>query len=114
MLGLIGSTTGGTSLFLAGLITASYKVRIDGDILLNVVGKMVVQPALMALLVVLLGIPDPLGREGVLMCAIPASAVGPILAAHYRVYEKQAASTVVVDSLLMVVTFTLAVALIGA
>jgi predicted permease len=114
MLGLIGSTTGGTSLFLAGLITASYKVRINGDVLLNVVGKMVVQPALMALLVVLFGIPDPLGREGVLMCAIPASAVGPILAAHYRVYEKEAASTVVVDSLLMIVTFTLMVALIGA
>jgi malonate transporter and related proteins len=111
MLSLIGSTTGGTSLFLAGLITASYSIRISGDVLLNVIGKMILQPALMGLLLVLFAIPDPLGREGILMCAIPASAVGPILAAHYRVYEIESASTVVLDSLLMVGTFTIAVLL---
>jgi len=113
MLSLIGSTTGGTSLFLAGLIIASYSIKLGRDVILNVFGKMILQPALMMLLVYLLAIPDPLGREGVLMCAIPASAVGPILAARYRVYEIEAASTVVLDSLLMVATFTAAVVLTG-
>jgi len=107
MLSLIGSTTGGASLFLAGLIISSYRIEFSGDVALNIVGKMILQPALMALLVFLFVIPSPLGREGILMCAIPASAVGPILASHYQVYETESASTVVLDSLLMVVTFTL-------
>lgn len=109
MLSLIGSTTGGASLFLAGIIVASYSIKINSDVSLNVFGKMILQPALMALLVFLLAIPNPLGREGILMCALPASAVAPILAARYQVYEVESASTVVLDSLLMVVTFTIVV-----
>jgi len=114
MLLLIGSTTGGASLFLAGLIIASYSVRIDQDVLINVFGKMIMQPALMALLVSLLAVSNPLGQEGILICAISASAVAPMLAAHYQVYELESASTVLVDSVLMIVTFTIAVLLTGA
>ena len=40
----------GASLFLAGLIIASYSIKITADILLNLFGKMILQPALMALL----------------------------------------------------------------
>lgn len=112
-LALIGSTTGGASLFLAGLIIASYTVKINREIVFNIVGKMLVQPALMAVLVMLFAIHNPLGREGILLCAIPASAVAPIFAARYKVYESESASTVVVDSLLMLVTFTIAVYLTG-
>jgi predicted permease len=113
MLALIGSTTGGASLFLAGLIIASYSVKVNGEVIANILGKMLVQPALMFLLVLWLAIPNPLGREGILMCAIPASAVAPILAARYHVYESESASTVVLDSLLMLVTFTAVVFLTG-
>jgi malonate transporter and related proteins len=101
-------------LFLAGLIISSYSLKLSGDVLFNVCGKMIFQPALMALLVFVLTVRDPLGREGILMCAIPASAVAPILAAHYRVYETESASTVVLDSLLMVVTFTIVTLMTGA
>jgi predicted permease len=114
MLLLIGSTTSGTSLFLGGLIISSYSITTNRDILFNMVGKMFLQPALMALLIYLFGISNPLAREGVLMCAIPPSAVAPILAAHYQVYETESASTVMLDSLLMIVTFTIAVLLTGA
>lgn len=114
MLLLIGSTTGGASLFLAGLIIASYSVKINQDVIINVFGKMIVQPALMALLVSLLAVSNPLGQEGILICAISASAVAPMLAAHYQVYELESASTVLVDSVLMIVTFTIAVLLTGA
>ena len=114
MLPLIGSTTGGASLFLAGLIIASYSITINSDIVFNIFGKMILQPVLMSLLVVILAVPNPLGREGVLMCAIAASAVAPILAARYQVYETESASTVVLDSLLMVLTFTIIVLLTGA
>jgi malonate transporter and related proteins len=114
MLSLIGSTTGGASLFLAGLIISSYSIKLNVDVAFNIVGKMVLQPALMAFLVWLLAIPNPLGREAILICAIPASAVAPMLAARYQVYETEASSTVVLDSLLMIVTYTTIVLLTGA
>jgi len=114
MLSLIGSTTGGASLFLAGLIISSYSIKLNVDVAFNIVGKMVLQPALMVLLVWLLAISNPLGREAILICAIPASAVAPMLAARYQVYETEASSTVVLDSLLMIVTYTIFVLLTGA
>lgn len=114
MLSLIGSTTGGASLFLAGLVIASYSVKLNREILVNVLGKMVLQPALMAALVVPFAIHNPLGREAILICAIPATSVLPIFAARYKVYETETSSTVVIDSVLMLITFTLTVLLVDA
>lgn len=111
---LLGSATSGTSLFLAGLIVASYRIRIDMEILGNVVVKMIGQPALMALLVALLGIRNPLGQEAIVLCAIPTSVVAPLLGSRYRVYETEAASTLVLTTLTMIVTLPLIIVLIGA
>lgn len=114
MLSLIGSTTGGASLFLAGLVIATYSIKFNREVLVNVLGKMLLQPALMAALVALFAIHNPLGREAILIGAIPATSIVPIFAARYKVYEAESASTVVIDSLLMLVTFTAAVMLVGA
>jgi hypothetical protein len=114
MLKLLGSATSGTSLFLAGLIVASYRIRIDWEILGNVVVKMIGQPALMAVLVALLGIRNPLGQEAIVLCAIPTSVVAPLLGSRYRVYETEAASTLVLTTLTMIVTLPLIIVLIGA
>jgi malonate transporter and related proteins len=114
MLKLLGSATSGTSLFLAGLIVASYRIQINLEILGNVVVKMIGQPALMALLVALLGIRNPLGKESIVLCAIPASVVAPLLGSRYHVYETEAASTLVLTTLTMIVTLPLIIVLIGA
>lgn len=102
---LIGSTTGGASIFLAGLIVASYKIRFDREIIANVIGKMIVQPVLMAGLVLVLGIGEPLGREAILICAIPTTVLGAILAPRYKVYEAESASSMVLSILTMIITF---------
>jgi predicted permease len=52
MLMLIGSTTSGASIFLAGLIIAAYEIKLNAEIILNTLIKMVAQPLLMAVLVV--------------------------------------------------------------
>ena len=114
MLKLLGSATSGTSLFLAGLIIASYRIRISLEILGNVLVKMIGQPALMALLVTLLGIRNLLGQEAIVLCAIPASVVAPLLGSRYHVYETEAASTLVLTTLVMIVTLPLTIVFIGA
>ena len=63
MLMLIGSTTSGASIFLAGLIIAAYEIKLSAEIIMNTLIKMVAQPLLMAVLVMALGIANPLRSE---------------------------------------------------
>ncbi len=113
MLGLIGSATGGLSLFLAGLIIANYRVKLNGEIIGNVVLKMVGQPVLVALLVSAVAVAEPMGNEAILICAIPTAVLGPLLAPRYQVYESESASTLVLTTLAMIVTLPLTIFLTG-
>ena len=112
-LSLIGSATGGVSIFLSGLIVASYKIRLDREIIGNVIGKMVLQPLLALVLVTLLGVAQPLAREAILICAIPTTVLGAILAPRYQIYEAESASTMVLTILTMIVTFPILIWLTG-
>jgi malonate transporter and related proteins len=109
MLMLIGSTTSGASIFLAGLIIAAYEIKLSGEVIGNTVIKMVAQPLLMALLVTGFGVANPLGSEGILVCAIPTAVFAPLLAPRYRLYEVESSSTLVASALLMIVTLPIAI-----
>ncbi len=111
MLALIGSTTSGVSLFAAGLIIAAYKVKVSGEIVFNVVAKMIAQPLFALLLVMLLAVREPLGREVILMCAIPSSALAVLFAPRYGIYETEAASTLVLTTFAMVALMPIAIML---
>lgn len=112
MLELIGSTTSGVALFLAGLILAAYRIEITAETLGNTVVKTILQPLLMALLVVALGIAKPLGIEGIVICALPSAIICPMLALRYNVYEAQAATTMLLTTVAMVVVIPIAIALL--
>lgn len=114
MLSLIGSITSGASIFVAGLIIAAYDIKLNVEVISNVIGKMIVQPLFMVLLVALLGVANPLAREAILIGAIPSAVFAPLLAPRYRVYESESASTLVLTTLMMIVTFPIIIALIGA
>ncbi len=109
MLTLIGSTTSGVSIFLAGLIIAAYKIKLNGEVIGNALVKMIAQPLLMALLVTALGVANPLAREGILVCAIPTAVFAPLLAPRYRLYEVESSSTLVATALLIIVTLPIAI-----
>src|SRR5881398_2889967 len=111
MLMLIGSSTSGASIFLAGLIIAAYQIRLNGEVIGNALVKMVAQPLLMALLVVALKVGNPLASEGIVVCAIPTAVFAPLLAPRYHIYEIESSSTLVAAAVLMIVTLPLAVIL---
>jgi malonate transporter len=114
MITLIGSTTSGASIFLAGLVIAAYEIRLDREIIANVLVKMIAQPLLMALLVAAFGIRNPLGREAIVVCAMPTAVLAPLLAPRYSVYEVEASSTLVATAIIMVLTLPLTILLLGA
>ena len=111
MLMLIGSSTSGASIFLAGLITAAYEIKLNAKIILNTLIKMVAQPLLMAVLVMALGISNPLRCEGIVICAIPTAVFAPLLAPRYRIYEVESSSTLVAAAVLMILTLPLTIIL---
>ncbi|MCJ7453662.1 MAG: AEC family transporter [Steroidobacteraceae bacterium] len=113
MLELIGSATGGLSLFLAGLIIAAYRVRLSGEVIGNVLVKMSVQPLLMVAFVSTLAVDELLGRQAIVICAIPSAVLAPLLAPRYHVYESESASTLVLTTLTMIVTLPVAIFLTG-
>jgi malonate transporter and related proteins len=109
MLMLIGSTTSGASIFLAGLIIAAYEIKLNADVIINTLIKMVAQPLLMALLVMALGVANPLRSEGIVVCAIPTAVFAPLLAPRYHIYEVESSSTLVTAAVLMIVTLPLTI-----
>jgi malonate transporter and related proteins len=110
MLYQIGSATAGVGLFASGLIIAAYRAKVTAESLGNTALKMVVQPVLMGLLVMMLGVAKPLGTQGVVMCALPTAALPVMLALNYHVYESEAASTMLLTTLAMIVNTPIAIA----
>lgn len=112
MLDLIGSATAGTAIFAGGLVLALHRLRLTFEVAVNTFFKMFFQPALMAELALVLSIPQPYAREAILMCALPTAILATILAARYQTYEAEAASTLVVTTMLAALTLPLVVAVI--
>ena len=114
MLSLIGSATSGVAVFVAGLIIAAYHVKVTVETVANTLMKMIVQPGLMTLLVVAFGIGKPLSSEAILLCTLPTAVVPAMFAVRYKVYEAEAASTLLLTTLSMIVVMPIAIALTGA
>jgi hypothetical protein len=102
------------AVFVAGLIIAAYHVKVTVEIAANTLVKMIVQPVLMALLVMAFGIGKPLGSEAILICALPTAVIPVMFALHYKVYEAEAASTLLLTTLTMIVVMPIVIALTGA
>ncbi len=110
MLAQIGSATAGVGLFASGLIIAATRAKVTAESVGNSFVKMIVQPALMALLVAMLDVGRPLGVQGIVMCSLPTGAVPVMLALSYRTYENEAASTMLLSTVAMVVITPIAIA----
>jgi len=106
---LLGHATG-VSLFAAGVVLASYRVNASLPVMLLVLLKNVVQPALVLCGLRWLGYGNPLLRAAVLMMTIPAMPIVAMLALQYRVAEALAASSVffsVIGSVITLAVFIL-------
>ncbi|MDE1147505.1 MAG: AEC family transporter [Azospirillaceae bacterium] len=112
-LSLIGAATAGAGLFLTGLILSAQPIRINGNVVVGVLLKNVLQPLLAALVVRLLDVPQPLAGEVVLLIAIPAGFFGLVFGAGYGARPAVAGSTLVASSLASIVTLAVAIALVA-
>lgn len=111
MLSLIGATTSGIAIFFTGLTLSVYALKLSREVIVNSILKAIVQPLLMVGLVILLHISNPVAQEGIVICAIPSSVVGVVLASRYRMYESKASSSLLLTAMMMIVTLPITIAL---
>lgn len=113
-LSLIGNTTGGVAVFVAGLTLGVNKLAFSGETLLNVALKNVGLPALFFGFAVLLGVSSGAQFEqGLLLAALPTGPMAVLLATRYKRYEREASSTLAFSTVLMIVTVTALVLILG-
>ena len=106
-LSLLGHATGGVSLFAAGVVLASNRVITSWQVMLLVLLKNVVQPALVLGGLRWFDYGNPILSEAVLTMAIPAMPIVAMLALQYRVAEAVAASSLFFSVIGSVITLAI-------
>ena len=109
MLNLIGQCTAGVALFLTGLILSAQPFRLGGNAIMSVILKNIVQVALMFGFVLLLRVPAPEARQGVLLAAVPAGFFGTVFGARFGVASIEASSTLIASTLFSIITLSLVI-----
>ena len=108
---LIGVGTGGVALFLTGLILSSQPFKLNRTVASGMVLKNVVHPLLAAALVAALAVSPLIGREAIILSAVPSGFFGTLFGLRYGVVSQNAGSTLIVSTLLSAATLPAAILL---
>jgi predicted permease len=108
---MLGYASGGVALFASGIVLASGKIKANSFVLIFVVLKNIVQPALVFGGLRWFGYTNPIVKEAVLTVAIPTMPIVTMLALQYQVAQDEAASTVFLSVISSVVTMGILIAL---
>jgi malonate transporter and related proteins len=108
---LIGIGAGGVALFLTGLILSSQSFRLNRNVASGTVLKNVVHPLLAAALVAALGVSPLVGRQAIILCAVPSGFFGILFGLRYGVVPQDAGSMLIASTLLSAVTIPAAILL---
>jgi malonate transporter len=108
---LIGIGAGGVALFLTGLILSSQSFRLNRNVASGTVLKNVVHPLLAAALVAALAVSPVVGRQTVILCAVPSGFFGILFGLRYGVVSQDAGSMLIASTLLSAVTIPAAILL---
>jgi malonate transporter and related proteins len=108
---MLGYASGGVALFASGIVLASGKIKANSFVLIFVVLKNIVQPALVLGGLRWFGYSNPILKEAVLTVAIPTMPIATMLALQYQVAQNEVASTVFLSVIGSVLTMGIFIAL---
>jgi predicted permease len=111
-LNLLGKATPGVSLLCLGLIMSSVKMKLSFDVGENAVLKLLLQPALMVGAALMLSIGGVPTQQMILLCALPSATISGMFANEAGAYRDEAATSILVSSVLSIVTFSFVIYLI--
>jgi malonate transporter and related proteins len=109
---LIGACAGGLALFLTGLILSSQSLKLNGSVATGTLLKNVLQPLLAAALAMAVAAPSLIGREAVVLTALPAGFFGILFGLRHGVVPVEVGSTLIASTVLSAATMAAAILLI--
>lgn len=95
----IGKTSGGVALFFLGLLLSGIKLKVNTEIVFNVVVKNIVQGALILGTGFAIGLDTELLKAAFLIGVLPTATAVPALAITHKAYTDMAAGTVLLSTL---------------
>lgn len=109
---LMGKATPGVSLLCLGLIMSSVPLKLSGEVWGNLGLKLLVQPALMIAAILLFGAKSIYAQQMILLAALPSATIPAMFANEAGAYQSEAATTILVSTVLSILTFPFAIYLI--
>jgi predicted permease len=109
---LIGKATPGVSLFCLGLIMSSVPLKLSSEVWGNLGLKLFIHPALMIAALALFGVHGTYAQQMILLCALPSATIPAMFANEAGAYQSEAATSILVSTVLSIVTFPFAIYLI--
>lgn len=101
---LLGQATGGVALFAVGAVLFAQKVSVSREVIVNVLSKNIVLPAIILGAMFLLGLPAADNGLVSVTLAIPTASIAVIFAVEYKTAEQEMASTLFWSTILSVIT----------
>lgn len=108
----VGETAGGVALFFLGLYLSGIKPSFKLEVLLNVFIKNIVQGAIILAAGVALGLEGDLLKSAFIIGILPTATATPALAVAQKIYEEDAASTVMISTVLSLVTMAIGIVVV--
>lgn len=101
---LLGQATGGVALFAVGAVLFAQKVSVSREVIVNVLSKNIILPAIILCAMFFLGLPAVDNGLVSVTLAIPTASIAVIFAVEYKTAEQEMASTLFWSTILSVVT----------
>ncbi|MCY8915453.1 AEC family transporter [Bacillus atrophaeus] len=111
MLDQLGSTTSGVALFAVGVTVGIRKIKLSMPAFGIALLKVAVQPALMFLIALAVGLPADQTTKAILLVAFPGSAVAAMIATRFEKQEEETASAFVISAILSLISLPIIIAL---
>lgn len=109
---LMGKATPGVSLLCLGLIMSAEPMRMSREVWSNLGLKLLLQPALMIGAILLLGARGVHAQQMILLAALPSATIPAMFANEAGAYQNEAATTILVSTVLSILSFPVAIYLI--
>lgn len=109
---LMGKATPGVSLLCLGLIMSSVALKLSREVWGNLGLKLLLQPALMIGAICLFGAKGIYAQQMILLAALPSATIPAMFANEAGAYQSEAATTILVSTVLSIITFPFAIYLV--
>lgn len=104
---LLGQSTGGVALFAVGIVLFSQKVSLSLPVIINVIGKNLILPGIILIIMLVLGVPAVERGLVAVTLAIPTASIAVIFAMEYKCGTQEMASTLFWSTILSIPTMGL-------